>query len=858
MKIFYTFILTTFVALFANSQIFEGKSGLISDNNQEDLFDLNVNKIEDNTKNFGFENIKLDIDHSWNSDLDIFLIAPDGTKARLVQANGGSSQNYKNTIFTMNAKTSIQDTDAPFTGEFKPQNDHLGIFNRSENLSGKWQLSITDTYTGNVGKLNSWSVSFGNKPAVALLAAPSCTLASAATFTCASAPLICDLGGYCGETVGSHVYAWPALGSASGGGAFCGGIQNNSFIKFIASAPTANFNVWITSQVPVGSPDPSGIQMMVFETTACGSGSVVSHGCLNRMAPTVGGNNGTPTVFTATSLIVGNTYYLMFDGYGGDECSFIVSSQAGVNAINVSPPSADICTPGQSVTLTASGSSGYTWTSNPAGFTGAGASVTVAPLVTTTYTINSTSACVPKTVTVTVGTFNINANPPNLFFCSSGTPTYDLTSNNASILGSLNPVDYDINFFHSLADANLLSNPIINPNAYQPIVANEIIYVRVEEISGGACVKIASFTLTTCCPIISNSGPICSNASFNLFANTAATGINFAWSGPNGFTSNQQNPTNIPAPTGSAPFVYTLTCTSAVACTAFTTLMVNPTPNAGTANFTTIQETDFNIINLFSILNGSPQSGGTWIRILGSGGIFNAIAGSFQSDITTTPVSSFQYTVSNSCGTSTSIVTVNRIIIPPTVILNNPTPLSICDDNAVADGIACFDANTLFLHSKDNEVNTDPTIIISYHITFTDATLGANPIGGTAAAPSSYCNINPFAQRIYVRGGNSIDPTKFATTVLDLIVNPRPLQNLLLTPFELCNVNPDPAGSTFLVENFNLHNKDLDIINGQISISPIVVNYYNNQLDAVGDLTGNRINNIYSNTANPQTIYYNI
>ncbi|MBC7642442.1 MAG: proprotein convertase P-domain-containing protein, partial [Flavobacterium sp.] len=867
MKIFYITLIIIFLTTFSNAQTFSGKAGAISDNNTENLFDLNVDKIGNSSKDFGFESIQIDITHSWNSDLDIFLIAPDGTKVRLVQANGGSSQNYKNTIFNMSSKIKITDAYAPFTGTYLPENSNLGVFNNSKNLSGKWQLSITDTYSGNSGVLNNWSINFGNKPATSIaIAPPLCTSNVPAGVSCTLATPVCDLTGYCGNT--SSFYAppkvWPALTSA-----FCGSIDNNSFIKFVASATSATFNVWVYN-----SQNADGIQMMVYTTPTCGSGAVTKFGCENQIFPTGNGASSTPFIFTAGGpfasgasappLIPGNTYWLMFDGFSGDVCDYVVSSSAGVSIINVSPSLADTCTPGTAVTLTASGSSNYVWSPATGLNTTTGATVIASPLVTTTYSVIGTSVCIPKTVTITVGTFNINATPPAINFCSLGTPTYDLTFNIPSILGASNPADYDISFYHSLADANLGSPLIINPNAYQPTITNEIIYVRVEEISGGGCIKIASFPLTVCvpvpvpCPIASNSGPVCSNATFNLFANTAATGIIFAWTGPNGFTSNQQNPTNVPAPTGAAPYIYSLNCSGTVNCVATTTVTVNPTPNAGTANSTTIQETDFNIINLFSLLSGSPQSGGIWIRISGSGGIFNAIAGSFQADASTTPVSTFQYTVTNICGTSTSIVTVNRIIIPPPVILNNPTPLSICDDNAVADGIACFNASTLFLHSKDSEVTTNPTIIISYHITFTDAFLGANPIGGSAAAPISYCNINPFAQRIYVRGVNSLDPTKFATTVLDLIVNPRPLENLLLSPFELCNVNPDPAGSTFLVENFNLHNKDLDIINGQISISPIVVNYYDNQLDAVGDLTGNRLTNIYANTANPQTIYYNI
>jgi len=54
-----------------------------------------------------------DITHTWDSDLDIYLVAPDGTAVELSTDNGGSGDNYINTVFDDTASTSITTATAP-------------------------------------------------------------------------------------------------------------------------------------------------------------------------------------------------------------------------------------------------------------------------------------------------------------------------------------------------------------------------------------------------------------------------------------------------------------------------------------------------------------------------------------------------------------------------------------------------------------------------------------------------------------------------------------------------------------------------------------------------------------------------
>ena len=85
---------------------------------------------------------------------------------------------------------------------------------------------------------------------------------------------------------------------------------------------------------------------------------------------------------------------------------------------------------------------------------------------------------------------------------------------------------------------------------------------------------------------------------------------------------------------------------------------MTPQPNAGTDGSLPVCESSTAVINLFGLITGE-QSGGTWIRISGTGGTFNAAAGTFIAAGAST--STFSYTISGvaPCVSDSSIATVN-------------------------------------------------------------------------------------------------------------------------------------------------------------------------------------------------------
>ena len=295
---------------------------------------LNVLGVGQIDSTYGLNSIKLTIKHAYDADLVIKLKAPDGTTVLLSNQNGSSGKNYINTIFTATANSSITSGSAPFTGTFLPEGGNLGSVNNKQNADGNWSLCIEDVSPKFTGTLDSFSLVFNNSPALAPLPIPPCTSTASAINTCVDAPFICNLDGFCGSTSAvDTAYSWTELDNTFYN---CKGstIQNNSFIRFIASSTSASFNVWVYN-----SQNNDGIQMM-FMNDVCGSGKVINYGCTHDIPV-----QSTPFLISASGLTVGSTYYLMFDGYAGDVCDYTVQAVSGVNLVSISlqPDSVTVC-----------------------------------------------------------------------------------------------------------------------------------------------------------------------------------------------------------------------------------------------------------------------------------------------------------------------------------------------------------------------------------------------------------------------------------------------------------------------------------------------------------------------------------
>jgi subtilisin-like proprotein convertase family protein len=102
-------------------------------------------------------NLTLNIEHTWDADLEVKLIAPDGvTEIILFEDIGSNGDNFTNTVLDDDASTVISDGEAPFTGSFSPTgslSDLNGLLS-----GGDWTLYINDDADGDGGTLLDWSI----------------------------------------------------------------------------------------------------------------------------------------------------------------------------------------------------------------------------------------------------------------------------------------------------------------------------------------------------------------------------------------------------------------------------------------------------------------------------------------------------------------------------------------------------------------------------------------------------------------------------------------------------------------------------------------------------------------------------
>lgn len=114
---------------------------------------LNVSDVSGNISDV---DVLININHTWNSDLRVFLINPLGTQVELFTEVGIAGQGFLNTRLDDEASTSITSGSGTFTGSFRPKGS-LSNFDGTD-ANGSWKLKITDGAEGDTGTLSSWSL----------------------------------------------------------------------------------------------------------------------------------------------------------------------------------------------------------------------------------------------------------------------------------------------------------------------------------------------------------------------------------------------------------------------------------------------------------------------------------------------------------------------------------------------------------------------------------------------------------------------------------------------------------------------------------------------------------------------------
>lgn len=341
--------------------------------------------------------VTLNINHPFTGDVDMYLVAPNGSQIDLSTDNGGNGDNYTNTVFSTSGGSITAGT-APFTGTFTPEQP---FSNFTGSADGTWILRVIDDAGSDVGTLLDWRLAF-TSPAI--------------------------------------TYAW------SGNGGYSSSTQNPT-LSPAATGNSGTFTVTATATGCTTTGTTANVSIVADPTvTVSGAADVCTGGSVTLTA-NVSGGTGTPsyqwrrngvnvggnsaTYTTDNGLAAGTYSYDVIVTQTGSGCQ---GTSAAVNANVLADPTvtisgaADVCV-GGSVTLTANVSGGtgtpsYQWRRNGANVGGNSATYTTDNgLVAGTYSYDvivtqTGSGCQGTSATVNA---NVNASPAAVSVASSGT-----------------------------------------------------------------------------------------------------------------------------------------------------------------------------------------------------------------------------------------------------------------------------------------------------------------------------------------------------------------------------------------------------------------------------------------------------
>ncbi|GDX51088.1 hypothetical protein LBMAG27_01350 [Bacteroidota bacterium] len=397
-----------------------------------------------------------------------------------------------------------------------------------------------------------------------------------------------------------------------------------------------------------------------------------SGGISYSWSPTIGLSDSTGSVVTANPFIT-TTYFV--NGTNANGCigsdSVVVSVSTPIQ-LSIAAAIDSICA-GTATTISVSGAITYSWSPSVQSSNINGDSVTVAPIVTTTYSISGidSNGCFADTIVV----INIIPQP-------------NVVANNSSICSgdSATLIGQGATSYNWISPSSTNDSIIV-----QPIITTSYTVIGYANTCSDTAVAVVSMLAPPIVSVVNDT--ICSGSSATLVANGAA---NYSWL-PIGTFGN----TLSVSPTVNT--TYTVignngSCTD----TTLAIVFVNPIP---LVNFSGLNNS-YCANSIADTLIGNPL-GGIFSGVGVSGNIFypNLAVGS-SATIT------YSYTDPNGCFADTAM---DAIINPiPVVIVNNP---AICSGDAailIVQGATTYD--WISLASTNDSVTVQPLVTTSYSV----------------------------------------------------------------------------------------------------------------------------------------------
>ncbi|MDI9341804.1 MAG: HYR domain-containing protein [Sediminibacterium sp.] len=553
----------------------------------------------------------------------------------------------------------------------------IAVTNPSVCLGGSTTMSAsgasTYTWTGGVTNGVPFSPAVTTTYTVSATSAGGCTTTAVRTITVFPLPVIITnsptacLGSTINLTAsGGAGYNW------SGPNGFTSALQNPSIPNAVVNMAGV-YTVTVTSAQGCTNTAVSNVSISVLPPPALGSNTPCTGNTLSLTTtaansytwsgPNAFSSNLQNPLITNTSTLNSGIYTLTATNASGCQATgtlaVTIQSRPVINAMSNSP----VCV-GSVLNLSGSGGVSAQW-NGP----GAYSSVNYSPSIASaslansgnySLTVTGANGCTSSTViAVVVNTLPvIVTNSPTT---CAGT-TINLTATGGSTYNWSGP-----NGFTSVQQ-----NPSI-PNA--TAVMGGVYTVTVTTAQGCSGTAVANVSVSTLPPPALSSNTPCTGTTLSLTA-TAAT--SYTWSGPNGFTSNLQNP--VIANTGTVHGgIYTLTISSGMGCQAVSTLSVTINTRPVVSATSNSSLCVGNVLNL----SGSGGNSAVWS---GPSGYTSA---SYSPAITTASVANAgNYTLTvtgaNGCTSNTVIAVVVNTL--PVIVTNSPSTCFGSTVNLTASG----------------------------------------------------------------------------------------------------------------------------------------------------------------------------
>ncbi len=336
----------------------------------------------------------------------------------------------------------------------------------------------------------------------------------------------------------------------------------------------------------------------------------------------------------------------------------------------------------------------------------------------TGQTNNATSVTVPGVTAFSAFAIYDNT-PPTAGFLANTTSACAGASIQFNDTSLYNPTSWNWTFNGGNPGSSTIQNPVVT---YTAAGTYTVTLQATNNYGSNSVTKTGYITInaTPSTPAPSSNGPVCDGAALNLSSNVS--GVTYVWTGPNGFSSTQQNP-SLPTVTSADAGTYSLTVTQNGCTSGMGTVSVTVTPNPTvTVNNATICAGQTATLTATGATSFSWSSGGN-----------SAVE-------TVNPTNTTSYTVTgtdNGCSANAiATVTVNQI---PNVTVNNPTICSGQTATLTANGATNYSWSS---GGSSATENVNPTSTTSYTVTGTSNGCSADAIATVTVNQNPSVSVN--------------------------------------------------------------------------------------------------------------------